>query len=82
MGTAAMQSRAQVGLQVKGKADLWRLPWVSVSTQPAGHSPLLSLNGHIFTEMEPQRKIAHPREGTFGVPCMPLPFTVVFIFLS
>lgn len=82
VGIAAMQSRAQVGLQVEGEADLWRLPWVWVSTQPAGHSPLPFLNGHVLTEMESQRKIAHPCEGTFGAPCMPLPFTVVFIFLS
>lgn len=64
------------------EADLRKLSLSLAEGAGRGSQPLSPLNVHVFTETEPQCEIPHTREGTFRVPSMPLPFTVVFIFLS
>lgn len=81
-------ARAKIGVRLEGeKRVVWatglrKLSLGLVECVVRGSQPLSPFNVHDFTEMEPQSKTPHTREGTFRAPCVPLPFTVVFIFLS
>lgn len=81
-------ARSKVGVCLEGAkrvqraTDLRKLSLGLVECAIRGSQPLSPFNVHDFTEMEPQSKIPHTREGTFRARCVPLPFTVVFIFLS
>lgn len=70
------------GKRAEWETDPRKLSLGPVECAVRGSQPLSPFNVHDFTGMEPQSEIPHTGAGTFRAPCVPLPSTVVFIFLS